>query len=227
MRLTRRDIRLLKDLALSHVLSRDQIIALGYFKSVTRLNTRLRMLKELGFIRALSTPFFNQNLYVVGAKAPAVLGERLGALVLNRAKSPRFLQHALCTTNVRIALLRQGASAWRFEQQLWTSFMHCGTSYTVRPDGLAFMGDTPVLIEVDLGHVTPQKFRQKLDTYDWFLLSDRCQQLWNVKTFSLLTVTTGQRRAQRLKRLMPSDAAFSMIVKNFDELGATLAGGWS
>lgn len=152
---TDRDRELLRDLAMSHVLSRDQVVELGYFGSVTRANTRLRLLRKAGWVRVLETPFFQQHLYSVTAKAVPLLGEQVGRLAARRAGSPRFLQHALSVTNVRLALARRGAETWRFEQQLRTSFSVAHRSYEVRPDGAAVVGGKLILAEVDLGHVAP------------------------------------------------------------------------
>ncbi len=152
MRLTDRDLQVLKDMALSHVLSRDQIIALGYFSSVTRANTRLRDLAKLGLLRRIDTPFFTQSLYAVSKRSCELLGQRLGAIVAGRGDSPRFLQHALLTTEVRIKLLSRRASSWRFEQQIRTVFSLNGQPLEVRPDGLALFPDRPATaVEVDLG----------------------------------------------------------------------------
>lgn len=56
MRFTERDIKLVRDIALSHIVSRDQVIDLGYFDSVTRCNSRLRGLVAADAVRKVSTP---------------------------------------------------------------------------------------------------------------------------------------------------------------------------
>ncbi|MBS1722965.1 MAG: replication-relaxation family protein [Armatimonadetes bacterium] len=227
MRLTSRDARLVRDLALSHVLSRDQLIGLGYFTSVTRANTRLRNLVASGLVRRTETPFFSQSLYAAGPKAGVVTGERIGGILSGRSGSPRFLQHALCVNNVRLALLAQGASAWRFEQQLSLTFPYAGREYQVRPDGLAAFPGRITVVEADLGHVAPSKFKEKLLAYDAFVLSGECQRHWKLPTFELLTVTSGRLRASRLRRLLPAQASFHFLCQSHDHLGIAWAGGWS
>lgn len=227
MRITERDTRLIRDMALSHVLSRDQIIALDYFGTVTRTNTRLRELRSEGFVRTISTPFFVQHLYCVGPQAHAVLSERISSLVAARTGSPRFLQHALCLTNVRIALLRRGASAWRFEQQAHSVFDYHGQSLEVRPDGLAVFGDRVTAVEVDLGHVAPAKVQEKLAALNTFIDSGSCQAQWKVPTCKLLVVTTGPLRARRLERLVPTDCNLDYAFVPHDQLGIPFAGAWS
>ena len=154
MQLTSRDLQILRDLALSHVLSRDQLLDLGYFTTVTRVNTRLRELIGAGLVKRLSTPFFTQSLFVASSAAVEVVGERVAPLLAGRSGSPRFLQHSLSVTSARIVLLKRGASAWRFEQQLRTSFSVGGKLMEVRPDGVAVFPEKGLLaVEVDLGHV--------------------------------------------------------------------------
>ena len=228
MILTDRDYRLIRDIALSHLLSRDQMIALGYFSSHTRVNTRLRMLVAEGLIKRLDTPFFTQSLYSVTPLAAEVLGERVGAIVSGRTGSPRFIQHALCITNSRLELVKRGAKQWRFEQQLRRSFTYSGKKYEIRPDGLAVMAeDKFLLVEIDLGHVAPQKFGEKLGAYDAFIVCGLCESIWKVKTFRVLTLTTGERRARKLDSLTPSDAKFVHFTKTFEEFNVPAVGAWS
>lgn len=225
MRITERDVRLLRDLALSHVLARDQTIALGYFGSVTRANARLKGLRDLGLATALDTPFFAQTLYAALPRSAEVVGERVAPLAAARTGSPRFLQHALAVTNVRLMLLGKGATGWRFEPQLRAGFRHGGKDHEVRPDGLAALGGWPVAVEVDLGHVAPAKFLAKLRAYEAFAISGECRR-WGSDTFSLLVVTTGRLRAARLSRLL-DPSGFSFRCEPHDALGVPFPGAWS
>lgn len=227
IRPTERDARLLRDLVLSHVLSRDQAIALGYFGSVTRANARLRGLRELGLVRALDTPFFAQGLYAATPKASGLVGERLAPLAASRTGSPRFLQHALCVTNVRVAMLGRGATGWRFEQQLRAAFRSGGKDLEVRPDGMAVDAGRLVAVEADLGHVAPAKFREKLRAYEAFALSGECCRAWGQDAFTLLVVTTGPLRAARLARLLPAPRGFRLACRPHDALGIGFPGAWS
>jgi len=228
LRLTHRDVRLVRDVALSHVLSRDQILALGYFTSVTRANTRLRGLVGIGLLKRLDTPFFSQGLYTVTKRTTEIVGERVAPLIDGRADSPRFLQHALMVTNVRLALMQRGASEWRFEPQLWARFEAGGVSGEVRPDGLALIpGKGALAVEVDLGHVAPAKFAAKLLAFDRFITSGSAQRVWGVDTIRLLTVTTGPLRAQHLVNLTPPACSFLHVVETFATFDLTTLSSWS
>lgn len=227
MLLTSRDRSVVRDIALSHILSRDQLIALGYFSSITRANTRLRVLRELGFVKKLETPFFSQSLYMAGVNAPELAGERIAALLKGRAESPRFLQHALSVTAIRIALKERGASEWRFEAQLRRSFTDGGKTFEVRPDGMAIGGKVPLAIEADMGHAALPKLADKLAAFDRFLRSGESERAWGIRQFNLLIVTTGRRRARSIEEQVPEGLVSRCLVQTFTELGAVHVGGWS
>jgi hypothetical protein len=226
LRITDRDVRIVRDLAMSHAMSRDQLIEL-FFGTVTRANTRLRELQSESFVRRIATPFFTQGIYSIGPNGHLLLGERIERLVANRTPSPRFLQHALCVTNVRLDLVRRGAKAWRFEQQASCSFRYRGKPFEVRPDGLAILPKGIVAVEVDLGHVAPAKYLQKLKGYAAFIASGECNSQWDAPTFSLLTVTTGKLRAARLSRLVPPNCNFEFRCETAEALGIAFPGSWS
>lgn len=226
MRITPRDVRLLRDVALSHVLSRDQLIALGYFSSLTRVNTRMKALVENGFVSVLTNPIHSQHFYTIGRAAFPYLGERIEPLVNGRKGTPRFVQHALSVTNVRIAMMKRGSIAWRFEQQARTTFDISGRTWEIRPDGLAVLPDRMIAIEADLGHVAPAKFREKLTGYDVFYRSNLPHSAWKCPHLQLLTITTGPLRAKRLVRLGAS-LSIDFRCTTFDELGIPSVGGWS
>lgn len=227
MRITQRDIRLVKDIGLSHLLSRDQVINLGFFGSVTRANTRLRELGALQLVKSLKTPYFGQNLYMPGPRAQKVVGDRISALIRARAGSPRFIQHALAVTDTRIALLKKPERVWKFEQQARAIF-HVGSKpYEVRPDGIVSSREKMLVVEVDLGHVSRSEFALKLDAYNAFIASGACNLNWKVPTFQVLTVTTGSQRASTLKELVPDNCCFAFNCATFEDLEIRTPGGWS
>lgn len=223
MRFTERDITLVRDIALSHVVSRDQLIELGYMTSVTRCNTRLRELAAVNAVRQISTPFHAQSLYIAGSLAGELCGERIERLLADRVGSPRFVRHALSTTNVRIALQKRGGSGWRFEQQLWRTV----SKHEIRPDGLMVLKGSPTFIEVDLGHVSGPKFTEKLNGYSLLADGSTCADLYGFTTSRLLIVTTSLRRARHLRALTSDHSRLECLVTTFEELGAPSVGCWS
>ncbi|MBS1703667.1 MAG: replication-relaxation family protein [Armatimonadetes bacterium] len=227
MRVTERDVRLVKDVALSHVLSRDQIIGLGYFDSVSRANRRLSQLISARYVRIVTTSFHAQRLYMVGANASEICGERIGSLLGTRAQSPQFLQHALAVTNVRLRLIEQGATDWRFEQQIRDLITFGDTIYQVRADGLVMGVLGPVFLEVDLGHVSSNSFGKKLKGYDVYAKSGRFEAVYGSKVLRLLVVTTGHLRMAHLHESAKCFSQVSVVFKTFAELALDVPGGWS
>ncbi len=225
MRVTDRDIRLVKDMALSHLLSRDQIIDLGFFSSITRANTRLRELSSTALIRRLETPFFAQSLYVPGCRASEIVGSGISNLIDRRSGSPRFVCHALSVTNARIALSQKGVG-WRFEQQLWRT-LETPRRFEIRPDGLILTNSIPIFVEVDLGHVAPAKFKEKLAGYSALTHENRCRDLYGFDTFRLLTITTGSLRARHLRTVLPKSPGFDFLCQTFEETGVRPIRQWS
>lgn len=223
MRVTRRDIQLVRDIALSHLMSRDQAIRLGYFGSITRANTRMRELRAIGALRRLDCPFHGQALHMAGPKAAELCGERIAPLLAGRAGSPRFVRHALAVTNIRVRLLQNGADSWRFEQQLWREL----DGRAIRPDGLALGSGIPVFVEADLGHAAPGKVREKLLGYRALSKGDSCQALYGFPEFRVLIATTGIRRSRRLRSLLDGEEGFGLLVHTFWDLGVDLPGSWS
>jgi len=221
VKLTRRDVAVIRDLALSHVLSRDQLIGLGYFGSVTRANTRLRGLAAMNLAKRLSTPFFGQSLYVATKNAADIVGANVSTLLSARSGSPRFIQHALATTDARMALVKKAGYEWRFEQQLWRKVGR----HEVRPDGL-LLASIPTFIEIDLGHTAKEKFKTKLCGYQALADGNACQTLYGFPTFRLLTLTTGNLRARHLSNLLVGPA-FEYRVQTFADLGVAPTLPWS
>ena len=164
---------------------------------------------------------------MAGKGAEQIVGSRIAPLLRGRSGTPRFVQHALMTTNVRLAMMERGATAWRFEQQMRTRFRYGGKDYDVRPDGVAIKDSGLIAIEVDLGHLAPRKFGEKLAGYQTLITSGVCQQTWGVQTIKVLVVTTGRHRAASLKRQLPRAATYDFRSQTFEELGLAPVGGWS
>jgi hypothetical protein len=225
--LTERDMKLVRDVALSHTLSRDQVVNLGYFGTVTRANSRLRGLVRLGLLQVLATPYHGQFLYSAGRKAWEVVGERIAALLTARKASPQFVQHALAVTDARIALVSRGFNTWRFEQQVRHRFKYRSESVDLRPDGLAISGGRFLFVELDLGHTSKEKWRHRFQGYSLFLESGAFEASFGKPFFEVLIVTTGDLRKRHIDALTPATDVPLFRVVAAKELGLTFAGGWS
>ena len=89
------------------------------------------------------------------------------------------------------------------------------------------MGTLPIFVEVDMGHASASRFKEKLTTYQALARSGQCQALYGFNQFRVLAVTTGSLRSRHLRRLQPADSGFEFLVQTFDEVGATPISPWS
>lgn len=225
MKLTDRDLKLIRDVALSHLLSRDQATTL-YFGSTARANARLRLLACEDFLKVLRTPFHTQHLYAAGPRAREVVGDRIASIISWRSPSPQFVQHALAVTDVRAAFIAAGCTSWRFEPQVRQEFVWQRSRYEVKPDGFLVRDSIPTFLEIDLGHVGPPKFIRKLQAYRAFELSGEFARTYHAPKFKMLAVTIGEHRRTRLLEAAMS-VGFDISCLTFAELGVRTPGGWS
>jgi hypothetical protein len=212
---------------LSGVLSRDQILRLGYFTSISRVNRRLHDLCETHLLRSMLIPFHCQRLYVPGSRARAVVGDRIAAACGVRSNTPRFIQHALAVNDVRIALTARGTGEWRFEQQVRDQFQWANRTYQLRPDGASTTKRCIEFVEVDLGNVSLVKFSRKLRSYAHYLAGSRFGEVYGEREAVVLVVTTGKLRLSHLAKSVPTGRLPVIRFVTFVELGTSLTEGWS
>lgn len=217
-----RDHKLVKDVCLSTILTRDQIIALGYFSSISRCNRRLRQLVDGGYLRSLPASNNAQQAVYAGPKASTIVGERISAIIHARRPTPRFIQHACAVTDIRTTLTRSDYSEWRFEQQLRQGFEWRGREYEVRPDGLAISKSRLLLVEADLGNVSLKRYCKKLVVYDIYFQSGIFSQTYGFSKLCLLTVTTDKERKKHISRLPALH--ISHTATTFSDLGISTFG---
>src|SRR2546423_6568605 len=113
-RIQARDISLLCDLYGHGVLNRDQIIALGFFTSVSRANARLKRLSQQSLVIRWHDDLHpgSQSFYLPTQSAAPLIARKLGADpqllrdTIRHGVSPMTLRHAWESANVRIAFQR-------------------------------------------------------------------------------------------------------------------------
>lgn len=225
LRLTGRDERLLLDLYASRLLSRDQILRLGYFGSVQRCNMRLLKLRLAGFVRRLEKPYGvsgGQSLYLPGRGAALLACRHLGSeksealRVCRDGVSPVFLEHTLRATDFRVSLVEHAPAAGASLER-WLPESACYHEYEVRgpggrwetrslrPDGFARLklSGRPLdcFAEVDLGHVSARLFKDKVERYRDYLRDGIFEETYRSRAFRVLVATTSERRLLNLLAL--------------------------
>ncbi|MBI5708228.1 MAG: replication-relaxation family protein [Armatimonadetes bacterium] len=216
-----RDLKILADLFLHRVMSRDQLIALGYFGSVPRCNNRLRKLQDHGYVRRychLARGSGSQALLSLGRSAAAIIANHLELpeedvrLQAGRDAPTMFLEHTLGLVDLRILF---GKAALNLELLAydWLPEPLCRHEYSVRrgsawikcvvkPDAYvhwATAGETRAfMIEFDLGHVSQRAFQRKAQAYRRYHADGAFTEAYAHESFDVLTVTTSERRLGNL-----------------------------
>ncbi|MDO8655352.1 MAG: replication-relaxation family protein [bacterium] len=231
------------DLYIHRIMSRDQIIALGYFKSVGRCNSRLRQLFDCGFVRRVfpqNGRYGAQALHAVNRAAVGILIARIGAdepdvaNQVRREVAPMFLEHTLAIVDCRIRLEHEAPNIGA-RVELWLPELLCRHEYSVRdgdgqrwqkrvlkPDAFVQLRSQGVarcfFLEVDMGHVSLGRFERKISTYSEYVRLGLFKDAYDEHGFTVLTVTTGRRRLSNLKSLVSQAEHPRFLFTTFESL---------
>jgi hypothetical protein len=217
--LTTRDCRLIEDIALHHLMTREQIVTLGYFTSISRANRRLLTLVKSGYlerIRVNSAAEPRKALYRASQTASAAIDPRVTALLSSRRVSAMQLDHSLAVVDARIKLKTLGMDRWLAEPQ-------CRHQYTVsqglrrvsedvRPDGVARFGDRLLFVEVDRGNVSLSRIKAKLQAYATYQRSGMLNETYGPIDPAILIITTATLRKRNIAGVIPHNVPFPIYV---------------
>ena len=228
MRLTTRDLELLRDVYLQRVMSRSQIQRL-HFSSTSRCNVRLRLLFDHGFLyrhNPTVAPFGAEGLFSLGKKGidpVATLLDWEPSVVrshIERHAEDRFLEHTLAINDAWLAFrdALKNSPSWTLGE--WRSEIQCRHEYTpdltgrsqqvdvFKPDGFLSLRNTAnqvnasFFLEIDRGHTSSNNFANKLALHTRFLESGEFERQYHERAFYTLVITTGPRRLKNLKTLV-------------------------
>lgn len=235
-----RDCALLADLYGHSILSRDQILGLGFFSSIQRLNMRMHKLAAQALVDRWIDPLTPSpaSLYLPTLSAAPLISRVLKAdlaivrEVIRHKVSPGALRHALQATNARIAFQRAVRSS-HFKIEKWLPERRCRHEYSVRnhphtwtrrvfkPDAFFTLLSTRAsfnyFVEVDLGHASAAKIAQKLDSYRDYR-REMFQPTYQAKKFRVLFITTGRERLVHLLKLANRCTEEPVLFTTFSDL---------
>lgn len=240
MRLEARDRQVLAETFLSKVIRRDDLISFGYFTSVPRCNARLLALREEGLLKArteLGGMELRATLYHCTAKGVRIAAEELDmsadeAIEIHRAGIRELaIKHALRCSDLRRHF--SGCSSSTFRLENWSQELLCHHEFqvnaktvVVKPDALAVLDVSGqkrhVFVEVDLGNAALPKIREKLSRYLVYDGSGAFAEAYTANTFSVLSVTTDERRLAHLRVL---STLSSFYFTTWKRIGAEGVGG--
>ena len=231
MQLTTRDRKLIEDVALHHVMTREQIVRLGYFSSVSRANRRLLRLVKAGCLsRVVVTTSAEPRkaVYRASKGLHSVIDSRIVALLASRRTTAMQIDHSLAVVEVRIKLRALGVTTWMAEPQCRHQYVvsrgSARRTEDVRPDGLAKFGDKCFFVEVDRGNVSLPRIRAKFASYGEYIRSGAFGEAYGALQPAVLLVTTSARRKLSVTRQVPKHCPLPVFIhqaSTFDAFSKT------
>ena len=224
IRLTPRDIDVIKAVAAYRALDREQIQAL-FFPSRNTANRRLVRLFQHGYLWRRILPMeYGQGdrpaVYVLDAKGVELIGDQQWTKK-KREAGFLFLDHLLRINDVRIAFTlgaRDHAvtvSEWLDEGTLKSPQMRDYVEVSrerasgkrkvaVIPDGyfILDLGDKRAhfFLEVDRGTIANKRWKTRVKAYQEYTKSGLYQKRYKTRSLRILTATTGVKRLANLKK---------------------------
>ncbi len=229
MHLTERDIGILDMVYQCRVLTQAHIHALCFTgSSPTMPQRRLSLLYHHGFLARQFLPvqagyLFSPALYLITQRGMAVLRAMRGLddepqKASNPTLAPQYLAHTVAINDVRVAVTLACRAhdypllAWCGEAAMKAAYdrvelrTRAGRrrSVSLIPDSY-FAVDTPrgathFFLELDRGTMTAKRFALKIAAYLAYYQSGAYEERYQTASLRVLTVTTGQRRLESLKR---------------------------
>lgn len=223
MRLTERDLEILKAAAEYRVLRQDHIQKL-FFGSKSTAQYRLSHLYQHGFLNRHFLPVYagwSPTLYTLDRRGVATLKNECGidhVLTWDSQNGHEFLAHTLAINDFRVAVTLASREAGYHVKQ-WLTETHLKAHYdrvsvtdhkgrkqsvSLIPDSY-FTLETPkgkasFFLEMDMGTMTISRFQTKIAAYLAYVQTGLYQERYGTKSLRVLTVTTSGVRAENLLR---------------------------
>jgi hypothetical protein len=230
MRLTPRDMEMIKAVHDYRVLRGDQLQAL-FFGSQSTASYRLSRLYQHGFLDrhflpTLGGPASSPTLYTVGKQGIQVLREvfeyapeELKRRPSNKEFTAHWLEHLTKINDVRVAVTlaaqRHGYAleTWLDDTALKATYDYVtiktsrsgSRKVSLIPDGYFVLqvprGRTCFFLELDRGTMTNSQFKTKILAYQAYTTSGQYQHRYGTTSLRVLTVAPGPKRLANLKRV--------------------------
>jgi hypothetical protein len=235
-----RDIALLRTLAEDfQILSREQIEELFPMGSRSRVNFRLKQLRDASFLsfRELTrVGNVTRGVYYLGPQAQSVFepGEK-NAVELARAHAAELaesgLAHRLLVIWLHIRFLTTARTCPEFRLHTWID-QYSPWWQDLRDYGVPFQADAyaecllvfgfehlhTFFLEVDRGTERGLAIRHKLDRYVQYAASGTYERQFAARAFRVLFVTTSVARMERLLRLMANTERDLFWITTWDRI---------
>lgn len=196
IRLQDRDRRLLEELDLIRVMSRDQAKLIGGFSSLRRTNDRLLHLTRAGILKAILLTRGEANAYMrAGTMLPKTPGD----------PPTLFVQHQLSIGAIYL-LLKYCLLPSGFVLRRWLRFdQPLSKTVGLIPDGYCELesasGVIPMFLEIDMGTEGLAVWQKKCQMYLQFALSGEFPRIFGQEQFRVLVIAPSDKRARNIQAL--------------------------
>ena len=222
MRLTERDVDILKAVAAYRVLRQDHIQQL-FFGSKSTAQYRLSHLYQHGFLARHFLPVYagwSPTLYTLDKRGIAILKSECGiqrVILWDSENGHEFLSHTLSINDCRVAVTVACRDSgyflkhWSTEADLKADYDRVmitdlkgkKQSVSLIPDSY-FTLETPkgkasFFLEIDMGTMTVGRFQNKIRAYMAYVQTGKYQERYGTKSLRVLCVTNSMVRAGHLK----------------------------
>jgi hypothetical protein len=200
-----RDRHLLRELAVTRVLDREQAKIVAGFGSTTRANARLLLLTRAGLLRRFflgTSGGGKKALYALSAKGAQLVDVPLRGPRRRKDESLAtdvFVQHQIIVNQIYCSLKYRAIPVAGVTFRRWIAFHQPLTSgLRLIPDGYVELV-TPariaaMFLEVDLGNESLTVWKEKVRNYLQFALSGECEREFGQNRFRVLVLVNSERR---------------------------------
>lgn len=232
-RLTPRDEEVLCEVFLMRFALTSQIVGLCGFNSIGRCRTRIRVLREHGYLRRIRLECTGNSVIACAPKAAPIVSKILGVPLPEAKKACRKepslaqAEHAFAATEFRLLLGNSGPNvAWLSERQCTHAYEVNASGVwrkrLVKPDGFfKVLSESAIrcfFVEIDLGTVSISRIKAKLDSYGQYL-SEAFEDAYGEAGFSVLIVCGNRSRIERIREVAPE--LTKVLFAERSELGRT------
>jgi hypothetical protein len=231
-----RDRHLLSELAVMHVIDREQAKCVAGFRSTSRANYRLLRLVNAGLLRRFSIGTIaggKKALYTQSQNGAKLIGvpyrglRRAGEQVL---VADFFVTHQLLINQIYCAVKYRPLPLLEARFSRWACFYEpLQPAISLIPDGY-FEISTPkktiaAFLEVDLGHESHSVWKSKITGYLQYAVSGTFERQFNHPQFRVLVITNSERRMHSLRRTVGDRTEKVFWFSTFDSIARD--GFWS
>ena len=207
--LQKRDFWLFNTLSVLRIVDKQQAALLAGFNSSSRVNQRLLKLRQAGLLKRfffVSAAGGKKAIYCLTKNSADLIGVRLNAI--HRPSDSfligdKFVAHQLCINDVycAVAIRRHSTDPQAAGFRLFSKPV--STSIPLVPDAYFEINTEsfirPMFLEVDLGTERLSIWNEKIKQYLNLATSGEFERLFARPRFSVLVVTTSERRMHSLR----------------------------